>query len=105
MYIVLIVILALVGVGLLLAELFLLPGFGAAGVAGVICMAGSICLAYWKISILAGHITLAVSLLLAIIAVIVFFKSRAVDKLALDTEIDSQVQLADPGKKIENLKK
>lgn len=105
MYIVLVVFLALVGLSLLLAELFLLPGFGVAGIGGGICLAGGIVLAYWKIGAMAGHIALGVCLVVAVIMVVVFFRSRAVDKMALDTEIDSQVELTPPGKRIEDLKK
>ena len=105
----LLVILCLIfGVALLVIELFLLPGFGVAGFAGFASLAVAVILAYVKLSAqypMAGHITLCASVLLTIIAIYAFYKSRAIEKMALDTTIDSSVGLADPGKKIENLEK
>ncbi|MCQ2345978.1 MAG: hypothetical protein MJZ82_04350 [Paludibacteraceae bacterium] len=103
----LIVILLLVfGVILLLAELFLLPGFGIAGISGFICLIAGVAWAYVRLAPVypwAGHLILAATLLLILVSIIIFIKSRAIDKMALDTAIDSKVELAAPGKKIENL--
>ena len=105
MYIALVVLLVLAGVGLLLVEMFLLPGFGIGGIAGFACLGGAVWVAYCLISALAGHITLAAALLLSALAIFGFLKSRALEKMGLNTEIDSQVPLANPGKKIKNLEK
>ena len=96
------------GVGLLLAEMFLLPGFGIAGISGFACLAGSVVVAYLKLTPLcpwAGHVTLAAALVLTGLAIFAFLRGRAIDKMALDAQIDSKVELAEPGKKINNLKK
>ena len=96
----------LFGVLMLVLELFLLPGFGAAGIAGCLSLAAAVVLAYVKLAPIypwAGHATLIATLVLLIVAVFVFFKSHAVEKMALDTTISSSVDLAAPGKKIENL--
>ncbi len=108
MYILLTILLLLFGVLLLVAELFLLPGFGIAGIFGFLSLAGSVVVAYMKLAPVypwAGHATLAASIVLTAIAVYVFIKSHAIEKMALDTTIDSKVGLADPGKKIEDLEK
>lgn len=108
MYIAIVILLLVFGVGLLVAEMFVLPGFGIAGISGFLCLAGSVFVAYWKVAALypwAGHATLAAALVLTGLAIFGFFKSRAIEKMALDTTIDSKVELAEPGKKIENLKK
>ena len=108
MNILLVVILLLAGILLLLAELFLLPGFGIAGVSGFISLAASVAVAYWKVAPVypwAGHVTLAAVFILSALAVYGFIKSHAIEKMALDTTIDSQVELAAPGKKLEDLKK
>ena len=108
MYIAIVILLLVFGVGLLVAEMFLLPGFGIAGVSGFLCLAGSVFVAYWKLSAecaLAGHATLAAALVLTGLAIYGFFRNHALEKMALDTTIDSKVELAEPGKKIENLKK
>lgn len=106
MDILLVIILLVFGVLMLVAELFLLPGFGAAGIAGFLSLAAAVAVSYLKLAPVypwAGHATLIAALLLLIVAVYVFFKSRAVEKMALDTTISSSVDLAAPGKKIENL--
>ncbi len=108
MYIAIVILLLVFGVGLLVAEMFLLPGFGIAGISGFACLIGSVVVAYMKVAPIhpwAGHVTLAAALVLTALAVYGFFKSRAIEKMSLDTTIDSKVELADPGKKIENLKK
>ena len=64
---------------------------------------GAVVAAYLKISALAGHITLAAGVVLSGLAIWGFLRSRALDKMALDTKIDSKVELAKPGKKIERL--
>ena len=108
MYIAIVILLLVFGVGLLVAEMLLLPGFGIAGVSGFACLAGSVVVAYLKLAPIypwAGHATLAAALVLTGLAIYGFFRSRALEKMALDTTIDSNVELAAPGKKIENLKK
>ncbi len=108
MYIVLTIVLIVFGVLMMVAELFLLPGFGIAGVCGLASLAGSVVVAYLKLAPVypwAGHVTLAACIVLTAVAVYAFIKSHAIEKMALDTTIDSKVNLADPGKKIENLEK
>lgn len=103
--ILLVALLVLVGVILLVLELFLIPGFGIAGISGFGCLLGAVFAAYLKISSLAGHITLIAALVLSALAIYGFLRSRALDKMALDTKIDGKVSLAKPGKKIERLEK
>lgn len=101
-----VILLLVIGVLLLVAELFLLPGFGIAGISGFACLIGSVVWSYMKLTPMypmAGHIVLAAALVLTIVAIVLFVKSRAIEKMALDTTIDSKVELADPGKKIKNL--
>lgn len=100
-----VVILIVAGVILLLLELFLLPGFGIAGVAGFLSLAGAVAAAYLRIGVTAGHITLAAAIVAAALAVYGFIRSHALQKMALDTSIESKVELASPGKKIENLER
>lgn len=104
MYTLIVILLVLVGVGLLVAEMFLLPGFGIAGISGFSALIASVVVAYLKMSPIAGHIVLAACLLLSALAIYGFFRSRAIEKMGLDAQIDSKVGLADPGKKINDLK-
>ena len=107
MYIVLTIVLIVFGVLMMVAELFLLPGFGIAGVCGLASLAGSVVVAYLKLAPVypwAGHVTLAACIVLTAVAVYAFVKSHAIEKMALDTTIDSKVELAEPGKRIEEMK-
>ena len=105
MNIALVVILIVAGVILLLLELFLLPGFGIAGITGFLSLAGAVAAAYLRIGATAGHITLAAAIVAAALAVYGFLKSHALQKMALDTSIDSQVTSASPGRKIADLER
>ncbi len=101
----LVVLLIVAGIVLLLLEMFLLPGFGIAGIMGFVCLAGAVVAAYICMGALAGHITLGAVLLLSGLSIYGFIKSKALEKMGLDTTIDSKVPLASPGKKIEDLEK
>ena len=90
----LVVLLVLAGVALLLMEMFLLPGFGVAGIGGFAALIGAVVLAWLNIGHLAGYITLAACLVLSGLAIWGFLRSKALDKMALDSKIDSHVELA-----------
>ena len=94
MNIFLVVLLVLAGVALLLMEMFLLPGFGIAGISGFGCLIAAVVLAWLLISRMAGYITLAACLLLSAFAIWGFLRSKALDKMALDSKIDSHVEMA-----------
>ncbi|MBO4454172.1 MAG: hypothetical protein J5761_03865 [Paludibacteraceae bacterium] len=94
MNIFLVVLLVLAGVALLLAEMFLLPGFGIAGISGFASLIAAVVVAYLCIGKVAGYITLGACVLLSGLAIWGFLRSHALDKMALDTKIDSQVHLA-----------
>lgn len=90
----LVVLLVLAGVALLLMEMFLLPGFGIAGVGGFGCLIAAVVLAWLWIGKVAGYITLGACLLVSGLAIWGFLRSNALDKMALDSKIDSHVELA-----------
>ena len=91
---ILVVLLVLAGVALLLMEMFLLPGFGIAGVSGFACLIGAVVVAWLVIGRLAGYITLGACVLLSALAIWGFVRSNALDKMALDTKIEGHVELA-----------
>lgn len=108
MYIILTILLVLFGTGLLLAELFLLPGFGIAGICGLLSLIGAVVIAYVQLTALwawAGHVTLAACIILCAIAVYAFLKSKAIKKMALDTKIEGSVEMPSAGKHMEELQK
>ena len=90
----LVVLLVLAGVALLLMEMFLLPGFGIAGVSGFAALVGAVVLAWLKLGQVAGLITLGACVIVTALAIWGFLRSRALDKMALDTKIDGHVELA-----------
>ena len=90
----LVVLLVLAGVALLLMEMFLLPGFGIAGIGGFACLIAAVVMAWLWIGHMAGYITLAACLVLSGLAIWGFLRSNALDKMALDSKIDSHVELA-----------
>ena len=107
-FLLLTIILVVFGVGLLLAEMFLLPGFGIAGIFGIASLIAAVVIAYIKLTALwawAGHVTLAACVVLCGIAVWVFVKSKAMDKMALDTKIEGGVDMPSAGKHMEELQK
>ena len=105
MNIILVVLLVVAGVVLLLLEIFLLPGFGIAGIAGLLSLTGAVVAAYLRIGATAGHITLAGVLVAVALSVYAFVRGRALQRMSLETSIDSKVDLAAPGKKIQNLER
>ena len=90
----LVVLLVLAGVALLLVEMFLLPGFGIAGIGGFGCLIAAVVMAWLMISRMAGYITLGACLVLSGLAIWGFLRSKALDRMALDSKIDSHVELA-----------
>ena len=90
----LVVLLVLAGVALLLMEMFLLPGFGIAGVSGFLALIGAVVVAWVWIGHVAGLITLGACVILTGLAIFGFVRSNALEKMALDAKIDSHVELA-----------
>lgn len=88
-YIILITLLV-VGILLIVAELFLIPGFSLAGIGGVISIGGAIYVGYAQIGGAAGHLTLLGSTILLVAAIWIFIKTRALERMALKTDIDSK---------------
>ena len=105
MNIFLVVLLVLAGVALLLMEMFLLPGFGIAGISGFVSLIAAVVLAWLWIGRLAGLITLGACLVLSGLAIWGFLRSNALDKMALDSKIDSHVELANNKLKKSDAKK
>ena len=106
-YLILTIILVVFGVGMLLAEMFLLPGFGFAGICGVGSLVAAVVIAYMKLTVLwawAGHVTLAACVVLCAIAVWGFIKSKAMDKMALDAKIEGGVDMPSAGKRMEEMR-
>ncbi|NLX80751.1 MAG: hypothetical protein GXZ03_04215 [Proteiniphilum sp.] len=79
------------GVLLILIEIFLLPGFGIAGIGGIAFMGGGVFFAYSYIGATAGTITLLLSLLLLGGGFAWLIKSKSLSKIALTADIAETV--------------
>ena len=84
-----ILVLALVGIGLIILEIFLIPGFGITGIAGIAFMGGAIWFSYTQMGLLVGNITLAICLIALIWGIYQFIHSKMLNKVSLHKEIDS----------------
>lgn len=87
-----IIILILVGLLMLILEVLVIPGSGIAGIIGFILMAAGIWLAYTRESVEAGHITLAVTLGINLIGLVLALRSKTWKKAMLDTKIDGRAR-------------
>lgn len=85
----------LLGIVFLLAEIFLLPGISVSGFAGVTFLLGGIIYAYMYMGTMAGNITLGVSLLLLAISFVFLVRSGSLNRIALKTEINENVDTSD----------
>lgn len=77
-----------VAIGLLLMEIFLLPGITVAGIGGVFFAVGGIAYAYLHVGATAGTVSLIASALVFCLLFVWLVRSRALDKIALKTDTD-----------------
>jgi membrane-bound ClpP family serine protease len=109
--IIIIVSLIIVALILMVVEMLLIPGFGIAGLGAIASFSYANYYAFTELGNLAGFITLFVSLLSATLVITFVLRSRAIDKLGLEKEIDStvaseaskQVKVGDTGTAITRL--
>lgn len=87
MEIAIVVTLLILGIIFFIVELFLIPGISLAGIAGTLFMGGAVYYAYAKISPVAGHITLLGSILLLVIAIVIFIRAKVLEKMSLKADI------------------
>ena len=109
--IIFIVALIIVALVLMVVEMLLIPGFGLAGLGAMASFVYANYYAFTEMDYLAGFITLFASLLLAVLIIIFVLRSRAIDKMGLEQNIDStvaseaskQVKVGDTGMAITRL--
>lgn len=92
MEIFIVVLLMIAAVGLFILEIFFLPGTTISGIAGALFAAGGIAYAYIKLGTTAGNITIAASVVVFGIMFLWLMKSGALNKIALNEEIDSKIE-------------
>jgi len=91
MDILIVIVLCSVGILLVLAEIFLIPGFGITGLGGALFSIGGIVYAFRNLGVTAGIITLLLMAVVIGAAFIYLIKSKALDRIALKTNIKSTV--------------
>ena len=91
MDILIILFLILAGIVLLLVELFLIPGTSLAAFFSGGCLLYAVYHAFAHMGMGAGFLTLAVSCVAGIGAVVWFMRSKTLEKVALTEDIDSKV--------------
>ena len=84
-------ILLILGILLILAEIFLLPGITIAIAGGAIFIAGGLFYAYTHLGVEGGNIALALSVITFLVTFFWLIKSKAINKIGLHTDIDSTV--------------
>ena len=84
-----ITILAILGIFLIIAEVFLIPGFGIAGISGMLFLIGTVWFAFSQLGPEVGYITLVVCGCALIIGIVLFVKSKLLTHMALKKEIKS----------------
>lgn len=87
----LVIVFMLLGIIFFLLEIFFLPGISVGGVAGVLFVGASIWYAFAHLGATAGLITIAGGVVAMGIAIWAFLRSRALEKMALQTELDGKV--------------
>ncbi len=80
-----IIILILVGILMMILEIIVIPGAGVAGIIGFVLMASGVWLAYTKQGLMAGHITLGVTIAVNVIGLILTLRSKTWKKAMLNT--------------------
>jgi len=93
--IIIVIFLVTLGIVLLLAEIFFLPGITIAGFAGGLSLLAGIIYSFAYIGNTAGFITTGSSVVIGLGAFIYLIKSNAMDRVALKTDIDSKVDTSD----------
>jgi membrane-bound ClpP family serine protease len=103
--------LLLLGILLILLEILFVPGTTIVGVGGIILLGIGIYLAYHSISTVAGHLSLASSVVVIFLSLIVLLKGQTWKKMALDSTVEGKgveqvemfVSVGDRGKTISRL--
>ncbi len=90
-----IIILTIVGLVLILSEIFLIPGVGVAGAFGVISLGGACYYVFYEFGFLPGSIFMASIVTVLVILIVYAIKAKVWKKLALNTNISSKAHNLD----------
>jgi len=96
----LVIALLVMGFLLLAAEVFVIPGFGVAGVLGLVSLGGGVTIAWASWGPMAGATLLLGSLVGTLVFVVLFFKSRVGDRLMLGATLKNTSAVSDKDKRL-----
>jgi membrane-bound serine protease (ClpP class) len=96
----LVIALMVIGFMLLAAEVFVIPGFGVAGVLGLVSLGGGVIIAWANWGAMAGATLLLGSLAGTALFVVLFFKSRVGDRLMLGSTLENTSAVSDEDKRL-----
>lgn len=91
MDVLIIIVLIVAAIILFLVELFVIPGISVAGILAGGCMIYANYYAFAYLGTTAGFITLGVSVVACVVSLVLFMRSKALDKVALKKNITSRV--------------
>ena len=91
MDILIIILLVLIGVVLIILEIFFLPGITVAGFSSLIFFGGGIYYAFVNLGTTAGYVTIVASVVAGVVGIIWFMRSKSLDRISLKTDIDSVI--------------
>ena len=87
----LIVLVIIIGFSALILEILVIPGFGIVGILGLLGIGFGIYESYHTYGLLAGNLTLLVSILFSVILTIIILRTKTWKKLMLKSQISSKV--------------
>jgi membrane-bound ClpP family serine protease len=88
-------VLILVGLLMMILEILVIPGSGFAGVIGFVLMAAGVWLAYTRVGVMAGNITLISTITINVVGLILALRSKTWKKASLDAVNDGKVNKID----------
>lgn len=91
---IIIITIILIGIIGLVLEFLVIPG-GVVGIVSGVIIAGGISIAYYQYGLLAGNLTLIITVVAIVTGIILMLRSRTWKKLMLNTKIDSKVNEVD----------
>lgn len=86
------VVIMLLAVLLMVVEVALIPGFGFAGVLGILLLLASVLYSFFTLGYLAGWITVIVAVVVCVSLFLWALYGKSLDRLALKKKIDSTVK-------------
>ena len=90
----LIITLIIIGIILLVIELLIIPGFGFAGVLGLLAIIGAVVLAFVQLGTTIGLIVLGGTIVVLSVMTAIILRSKTWKKLSLKVNIDAKVDTA-----------